>query len=115
MSEEINIKFYDPEVEELRKENQQLKEKYLNAVADYETTKSENQYLKERVEYLERSNNRREDTIISLRDELVTTESVLDEIRECVSEPWMVADYIIQQQINEKRLELLQILDKVKE
>ena len=26
MSEEINIKFYDPEVEELRKENQQLKE-----------------------------------------------------------------------------------------
>lgn len=26
MSEEINIKFYDPEVEELKKENQQLKE-----------------------------------------------------------------------------------------
>lgn len=33
--------------QELYFENQQLKEKYLNAVADYETTKSENQQLKD--------------------------------------------------------------------
>lgn len=33
----------------------------------------ENKQLKERIEYLERSNNRREDEIMSLRDELIET------------------------------------------
>lgn len=32
MSEEINIKFYDPEVEELRQENEQLKKKLDKAI-----------------------------------------------------------------------------------
>ena len=34
----------------LQQENQQLKEKYLNAVADYETTKSENQQLHNKMD-----------------------------------------------------------------
>lgn len=42
----------------------------------------ENKQLKERVEYLERSNNRREDTIISLRQELNDIEERVDKARE---------------------------------
>ena len=45
------------ELEKLQTENQQLKEKYLKAVADYETTKSEwyqlNSTLEEIREYVE--------------------------------------------------------------
>lgn len=36
-------------VEKLQQKNAQLKEKYLNAVADYETTKSKNQQLHNRI------------------------------------------------------------------
>ena len=40
-----NSKF--EEIYRLQRENKQLKEKYLNAVADYETTMSENKQLKD--------------------------------------------------------------------
>lgn len=42
-----NIKYY---VQKLQKENKQLKEKYLNAVVDYETTMSEKNELKKQLE-----------------------------------------------------------------
>ena len=48
--------------------------------------KKEKQQLKEIIEYLERSNNRREETIINLRDELVGQETVLDEIRKYIED-----------------------------
>lgn len=51
------------------------------------TLKEENQRLKERIEYLERSNNRREDTIMSLRDEIIDQkdyENVLNELEKWV-------------------------------
>ena len=89
MSEEINIKFYDPEVDKLRKENQQLKEKYLNAVADYETTKSENQRLKQVLD--------------EIREQLKKIEPDLD------FEPWSI--YKVS---GNKLFDLSQILDKVK-
>ena len=57
--------------------------KYLkDNLLDYEDITMENNYLKERVEYLERSNNRREDEIISLRDELVSANDT-SELERC--------------------------------
>lgn len=41
---------YDLTIAELNKENQELKQKYVNAVADYETTKAEKEQLKKQVE-----------------------------------------------------------------
>lgn len=40
----------DTYLEQLEKENQELKEKYLNAVSDYETTMSEKNELKKQLE-----------------------------------------------------------------
>ena len=39
------------------------------------------EYLKERVAYLERSNNRREETIMHLRDENIDLSDKIDELR----------------------------------
>ena len=36
--------------EELQRENQELKQKYINAVADYETTMSQNKQLKDLID-----------------------------------------------------------------
>ena len=40
-------------------------------LGEIEQLEQENQKLKQRIEYLERSNSRREEEIISLRDELI--------------------------------------------
>ena len=53
----------------LDKYNQVLKEK-IELQENYERIYNENCILRERIEYLERSNNRREDEILSLRQEL---------------------------------------------
>ena len=42
----------------------------LNIIKDYEKLQQENQNLKERIAYLEKSNDRREDTILELRNQL---------------------------------------------
>lgn len=76
----------------------------------------ENKYLKERVEYLERSNNRKEETITSIRDELVITESVLDEIREYINGAYEMGCYTKSISLDQENIEdLVEILDKVKE
>lgn len=98
-------------------------EAYNKMYLMYEDAKEENSYLKKRIEYLERSNNRREDTIISLRDELITTESVLDEIREVINKMiyqgysdgntlYFATD--VNSEFGVRAKVLLQILDKVK-
>ena len=63
---------------ELLKENHELKEKYLNAVADYEMVMSELQELKKQLEaineqanYLRKSVERKEEAIIDLQNERV--------------------------------------------
>lgn len=79
-------------------------------------SQQENKQLKERVAYLERSNNRREDTIMSLRSEqqLDLYKEVIEEVREYIEQHNY--DYIyldckfIETHIYD---DLLQILDKV--
>lgn len=72
---------------------------------EFEKIIEKNQRLKERIEYLERSNNRREDTIISLRDEITEQkdyENILNELKEWFKEfhkyhsrlKWNEEDYI---------------------
>lgn len=55
----------------LEKENKILKENNLNMQKEMCRLWKKIEWLKERVAYLERSNNRREETIIYLRNELV--------------------------------------------
>lgn len=42
---QVFIRWIDPTIEELKQENKELKEKYENAVADYETTMAEKEQL----------------------------------------------------------------------
>lgn len=77
---ENQIKLIQQENEKLQQENNQLREKLdkyenpedttLFAMWCTEKVKDENKKLQERVEYLERSNNRREDTILEQRQEI---------------------------------------------
>ena len=46
----------------------------------------ENERLKERIAYLERSNDRREDTILGLRQEIIDAEDVIDKAIEIIKE-----------------------------
>ena len=83
---------YIEEIERLTKENQELKKKYSNAVADYETTMVEKEQLNslvnscqeeirrlkkqlesanEQISYLRRSIERKEERIIDLQDERI--------------------------------------------
>lgn len=78
----------------------------------------ENKQLKERVAYLERSNNRREDTIMSLRSEqqLDLYKEVIEEVREYINHEWFKRGQlgIIDKSFQEWQLkDILQILDKV--
>lgn len=77
---------YDLTIAELNKENQELKKKYENAVADYETTMFEKEQLKKQVEnykklgfkYLQDKNNNLEtqqkEFIKNLEDEIYSIE-----------------------------------------
>lgn len=86
-------KQFKPYFERLQQKNQQLKLTNQALSGCLKIDKEKIDYYVDRCEQLEK---------------------VLDEIRECVNEPWMVADYNIQQQINKQKQYLLQILDKVK-
>ena len=63
-------RLYDAEYETLFRENAYM----CHIAKDYEQLQQENEQLKERVDYLERSNNRREDTIIEQRQEISNLE-----------------------------------------
>lgn len=78
--------------------------------------RKENQALKERIEYLERSNNRREDTIISLRDELTEqkiNENVLNELEKWVYQ--FKEEHKNDTGIFDKFLTVREVLDKLNE
>ena len=74
------------EIRTLKEELEKKNKKYWQSKCfEYQV---ENRRLKERIEYLERSNNRREDTIMSLRDEIIDQkdyENVLNEF-----EKWLI-------------------------
>ena len=42
---QVFTRWIDPTIKELKQENQELKQKYLNAVSDYETTMFEKEQL----------------------------------------------------------------------
>ena len=46
----------------------------------------DNEKLKERIEYLERSNNRREDTILEQRQRLIDLEDNWNKLKECLKD-----------------------------
>ena len=81
----------------------------------------ENQKYKERIEYLERSNNRREDTIIEQRQEISDLEDNWDKLRKFIGE-CLEAINTIQKTIGNaienytpRILTYKQILDKMQE
>lgn len=88
----INYKYYHNDcIENLQQENKILKENAENndKVVDkvnWENMllKKENEQLKERIEYLERSNNRREDTILEQRQEISDLEDNWNKLKEWI-------------------------------
>lgn len=61
-----------------------LYEMGISALKEIENLQQENKQLKERIEYLERSNNRREDIIIEQRQEISDLEDNWDELKEYI-------------------------------
>ena len=55
-------------------------------LGDYNKLQQENQKLRERIEYLERSNNRREDTILEQRQRLSDSEDNWNKLKEYAKE-----------------------------
>ena len=100
---------------------------YKNAYEEmkklYELLQQENKQLQERMEYLERSNNRREDIIIEQRQEISDLEDNWDELKEYLHNVDVVVDYsenydghfINYDELVNKMQELEEILRKCKE
>lgn len=66
---------------------QQLPNDDIETIQGYvEMIEEENQQLQERIEYLERSNNRREDTILEQRQEISDLEDNWNKLKEKVNE-----------------------------
>ena len=65
-------------IEFLQLDRKEWVNQYTKAHNDYVNLQQENQQQKERIAYLERSNNRREETITSTNDELIEVEHQLD-------------------------------------
>ena len=72
----------------------------------------ENKELKERIEYLERSNNRREDTILEQRQEISDLEDNWDKLKEWLESNWEESQDIWFVKIINKMKELEQGSDK---
>lgn len=64
--------------------------KYLKS--KFEELQQENKQLQERIEYLERSNNRREDTILEQRQEISDLEDNWNKLKEYISSDWYCFD-----------------------
>lgn len=94
-------KLYDEEYETLLKENEYMK----HIAKDFEQLQQENKQLQERMEYLERSNNRREDIIIEQRQEISDLEDNWDELKEWVKEQ-PIFNYLAPVDIKNKMQEL---------
>jgi len=100
LDNELEITIYADVVHGLDYEYKQLQEenKKLNgAIQTYDillkSNIEENKQLQERMEYLERSNNRREDMIIEQRQEISDLEDNWDELKEYLHNVDVVVDY----------------------
>lgn len=70
-----------------------LYEMGISALKEIENLQQENKQLKERMEYLERSNDRREDIIIEQRQEISDLEDNWDELKKYLHNVDVVVDY----------------------
>lgn len=77
-----------------------------------ENLQQENKQLKERMEYLERSNDRREDIIIEQRQEISDLEDNWDELKEIIRKK---QDYYKYFKDNRYRKFLFELLNKMQE
>lgn len=100
LDDELEITIYADVVHGLDYEYKQLQEenKKLNgAIQTYDillkSNIEENKQLQKRMEYLERSNNRREDIIIEQRQEISDLEDNWDELKEYLHNVDVVVDY----------------------
>lgn len=75
---------------------------------DYIRVQQENKILKERIEYLERSNNRREDTILEQRQEISDLEDNWNKLKEWLESNWEESQDIWFVKIINKMIELEQ-------
>lgn len=91
--------FYDiaSELYDYIKQLQQENKKLNGSIQTYDillkSNIEENKQLQERMEYLERSNNRREDIIIEQRQEISDLEDNWDELKEYLHNVDVVVDY----------------------
>jgi hypothetical protein len=100
------------EVEKLQQENERLN----GAIKTYDillkSNVEENKLLKERIEYLERSNNRRESTILKQRQEICDLEDNWNKLREIIRKK---QDYYRYVKDNRYRKFLSELLNKMQE
>lgn len=91
------IKEYARKLEKLIEQLQQESKKLNGAIQTYDillkSNIEENKQLQERMEYLERSNNRREDIIIEQRQEINNLEDKWDELKKYLHNVDVVVDY----------------------
>ena len=73
---------------EILKDSQCINYKYYHNDC-IEILQQENKQLKERIEYLERSNNRREDTILEQRQEISNLEDNWNMLKEFIDTLWL--------------------------
>lgn len=127
------------EIERLNKKNKELKEQVVSAIRvnnictenksiielqaqryEQELTITKEKQLKERIEYLERSNNRREDEILELRKENADLDNIINELEEWLEQEYAVVKANSLQEPNNpewniKWNERKNTLDKIKE
>lgn len=101
-----------PLLDKLQQENKKLN----SAIQTYDillkSNVEENKQLQERMEYLERSNNRREDIIIEQRQEINNLEDKWDELKEIIRKK---QDYYKYFKDNRYRKFLSELLNKMQE
>lgn len=90
-------------------EKSQMKEDTINYI---EQLQQKNQKLQERIEYLERSNDRREDTILEQRQEICDLEDNWNKLKEIIRKK---QDYYRYVKDNRYRKFLSELLNKMQE
>ena len=107
---------------EILKENAQNNDKVVDKINwDNQLLKKENKKLKERIEYLERSNDRREDTILEQRQEISDLEDNWDKLKKYFNERIEVCNNRLStpfcnfEKATKERLIFTQCLEKLEE
>lgn len=113
-----NKKYHLCCIEQLQQENKKLNGTIQTYDVLLKANVEENKQLQERMEYLERSNNRREDIIIEQRQEISDLEDNWDELKEYLEE-WKENEeycYLASSPIDRCRKDIYgEVLDKMQE